>query len=125
MNWFWPASMLGMVSIPGIPLRSEISPYGVCRQPERGHEVRAEVARGAIVVPPHKPEPHVEHCRRVEGMRVGHHHLRRNEMLGEYGSPYGLAVAVHVDRQVRRLPPGVAAEDALVLTQVVVGAKLY
>ena len=88
MKLFEPAAIVGMVSIPGIPLRSEISPYGVRRQSERLPEVDADVARRAVVVPVQEPEAYVEHGAPAERVGVGSTAWVVMKCSGEYGSPW-------------------------------------
>ena len=109
MKLFDPAPIVGIVSMFGMPLRSEISPYGAVGSPNVD-EVDADVAGYPVVVPVQEAETHVEHRARVDRVSISGHHLRRDEVLRS-ASP--LAVAVEVDRQVVGLESCVASDETL------------
>ena len=94
------------------------------REAELLREVDAQVARLAVVVPAQEPDAGVEHRRRVEGPGVGQHRLRGDEVLGRVRVAVQLPVAIEIDRGVGRFHPGVTADHADVLADVVVAAEV-
>src|SRR5262245_51961418 len=125
MARFEPAPSGGMVSIPRIPLPCAISPYGVFGNPTLCVRstpslpgVRAEIARGSVVVRTQEPESHVQDGAGVERVGMGGHQLGGDEVLRRIRSPLELAIAVDVDRKVRRHEPRVSTEQTLFLAQI-------